>query len=182
MRVLVTGAGGYLGRELVRRLGAEAVLMTLGEDGMCLCEKAGRCVRIPTVAQAVFDVAGAGDTVIGVFTTALAIGASLHEAAVLANHAAGIVVGKVGVATASPQELLAKLNGSSRTQDAGLRMQYSGLRTQERTQRQPPSRNGRAASVRRRVRVQPRARRIVRTARVKRPAKTMHAKRRVRRR
>ncbi len=49
------------GRELVKRLNAEAVLMTLGEDGMCLCEKVGRCVHIPTVAQAVFDVAGAGD-------------------------------------------------------------------------------------------------------------------------
>jgi D-beta-D-heptose 7-phosphate kinase/D-beta-D-heptose 1-phosphate adenosyltransferase len=97
------------GRELVKRLNAESVLMTLGEGGMCLFEKAGRCVRIPTVAQAVFDVAGAGDTVIAAFTTALAIGSSLHEAAMLANYAAGIVVGKVGVATASPQELLAKL-------------------------------------------------------------------------
>jgi D-beta-D-heptose 7-phosphate kinase/D-beta-D-heptose 1-phosphate adenosyltransferase len=106
-------------RELVKRLNAESVLMTLGEDGMCLCEKAGRCVRIPTVAQAVFDVAGAGDTVIGTLTTALAIGASLHEAAVLANYAAGIVVGKVGVATASPQELLAKLQRPSTAGMAG---------------------------------------------------------------
>ncbi len=129
-------------RELVKRLNAESVLMTLGEDGMCLCEKAGRCVRIPTVAQAVFDVAGAGDTVIGTLTTALAIGASLHEAAVLANHAAGIVVGKVGVATASPQELLAKLQRP--TTSGGSRP-----RPAQRIVVQPTSRNGKLKPARR---------------------------------
>ena len=93
------------GEELLRRLHSEAVLLTMGEDGMCLFEKSGRRTRIPTVAQEVFDVAGAGDTVIGTFTLALGSGASMPEAAVLANHAAGIVVGKVGVAVVTPEEL-----------------------------------------------------------------------------
>jgi D-beta-D-heptose 7-phosphate kinase/D-beta-D-heptose 1-phosphate adenosyltransferase len=99
------------GQELLRRLRCEAVVITLGEDGMCVMEQHGRCTRIPTVAQEVFDVAGAGDTVIAALTLALASGASMPEAAVLANYAAGIVVGKIGVATASPHEVLAKLDG-----------------------------------------------------------------------
>ncbi|HEU0040245.1 MAG TPA: PfkB family carbohydrate kinase, partial [Verrucomicrobiae bacterium] len=63
--------------------------------------------HIPTVAQEVFDVSGAGDTVIATFTLAIAAGASPVEAAILSNHAASIVVGKIGTATASPGELLA---------------------------------------------------------------------------
>ncbi|MBI4354781.1 MAG: D-glycero-beta-D-manno-heptose-7-phosphate kinase [Candidatus Omnitrophica bacterium] len=102
------------GQDLLRRLRCEAVVITLGEDGMCVMEQHGRCTRIPTVAQEVFDVAGAGDTVIAALTLALASGASMPEAAVLANYAAGIVVGKVGVATANPKELLAKLDGRRR--------------------------------------------------------------------
>jgi len=97
-------------RELLRKLRCEAVLMTLGEDGMCLFEQGGRRTRIPTVAQEVFDVAGAGDTVIGTFTLALASGASMPEAAVLANIAAGIVVGKLGVAVATPEEIFSQLD------------------------------------------------------------------------
>ena len=104
------------GEELLRTLRCDAVLMTLGEEGMCLFEQAGRRTRIPTVAQEVFDVAGAGDTVIGTFTLALAGGASMPEAAVLANHAAGIVVGKLGVAVATPEELLARLDRKPSTQ------------------------------------------------------------------
>jgi len=98
------------GRELLRKLRCEAVLITLGEDGMCLFERGGRRTRIPTVAQEVFDVAGAGDTVIGTFALALASGASRPEAAVLANLTAGIVVGKLGVAVATPEEILARLD------------------------------------------------------------------------
>ena len=98
------------GREIQKRLACEGVLITLGEDGMCLFEaRPSRITRIPTVAQEVFDVAGAGDTVIGAFTLALASGAGMADAARLANHAAGIVVGKLGVAVASPEELQAKL-------------------------------------------------------------------------
>ncbi len=111
------------GAELVRRLESDAVLMTLGEDGMGLFERSGRRTRIPTVAQEVFDVAGAGDTVIAAFTLALAAGASMVDAAVLANHAAGVVVGKLGVAVTTPQELLARWNNGNqlRAQGAGLR-------------------------------------------------------------
>ena len=97
------------GEELVRKLECDGVLVTLGEDGMSLFERGGRNTRIPTVAQEVFDVAGAGDTVIAVFTLALAAGAPMEQAARIANQAAGIVVGKLGVATVSPAELLAKL-------------------------------------------------------------------------
>jgi len=82
------------------------LLITLGELGMLLCQRGQKPFHIPTVAQEVFDVSGAGDTVIAVFTLAIAAGASPLEAAVLSNHAAGIVVGKVGTATASPEELL----------------------------------------------------------------------------
>ncbi|MBI3324559.1 MAG: D-glycero-beta-D-manno-heptose-7-phosphate kinase [Candidatus Omnitrophica bacterium] len=101
------------GEELLRRLHSESVLITLGEDGMCLFEKSGRRTRIPTVAQEVFDVAGAGDTVIATFTLALAAGAPMPQAAQLANLAAGIVVGKLGVASTSPEELLARVNGQT---------------------------------------------------------------------
>ena len=101
------------GRELQRRLDSDAVLITMGEDGMCLFERFGRRTRIPTVAQEVFDVAGAGDTVIAAFTVALAAGAPMAEAAVVANHAAGIVVGKLGVAVTTPQEILTRWNGGT---------------------------------------------------------------------
>jgi D-beta-D-heptose 7-phosphate kinase/D-beta-D-heptose 1-phosphate adenosyltransferase len=83
------------------------LLITLGELGMLLCQRGQPPFHIHTVAQEVFDVSGAGDTVIATFTLAIAAGASPIEAAVLANHAAGIVVGKVGTATASVAELLA---------------------------------------------------------------------------
>jgi len=97
------------GEEIVRRLECAGVLMTLGEDGMCLFERSGARTRIPTVAQEVFDVAGAGDTVIAAFTLALASGAGMAQAARIANYAAGIVVGKLGVAVATSEELRAKL-------------------------------------------------------------------------
>ena len=96
-------------KEILQRLKSDALLITLGEDGMCLFERSGRRVQIPTVAQEVFDVAGAGDTVIGAFTLALASGAGFQEAACIANYAAGIVVGKVGVAVVTPDELGKKL-------------------------------------------------------------------------
>ena len=101
------------GRELLRRLDCDGVLMTLGEDGMHLFERGGDETRIPTVTQEVFDVAGAGDTVIATFTLALASGATMTQAARLANHAAGLVVGKLGVACASPQELAERVGVSA---------------------------------------------------------------------
>jgi D-beta-D-heptose 7-phosphate kinase/D-beta-D-heptose 1-phosphate adenosyltransferase len=97
-------------REIMGYLNLESILITLGEHGMSLFEKSGRFTHIPTVAQEVFDVSGAGDTVIGTFTLSLCAGASLLEAAHIANFAAGIVVGKVGTAVTSRQELLKKLS------------------------------------------------------------------------
>ncbi len=94
------------GAELLKYLGSKAVLLTLGESGMRLFEKAKKPFHIDTVAREVFDVSGAGDTVIATFTLALASGATFEQAAVISNFAAGIVVGKMGVATASPEELL----------------------------------------------------------------------------
>jgi bifunctional ADP-heptose synthase (sugar kinase/adenylyltransferase) len=72
---------------------------------MTLFEQGKKPVTIPTVAQEVYDVTGAGDTAIGVFALSMASGATFSEAAVLANHAAGIVVGKIGTATATKNEM-----------------------------------------------------------------------------
>jgi len=95
--------------EIIRYLDLGSLLVTLGEQGMRLFEKGGRTTYIPTVAQEVFDVSGAGDTVISVFTLGLCSGGSLQEAAHLANFAAGIVVGKIGTATTTRKELLEKI-------------------------------------------------------------------------
>jgi rfaE bifunctional protein kinase chain/domain len=95
---------------LLNELQPAVLLITLGELGMLLCLRDQPPVHIPTVAQEVFDVSGAGDTVIATFTLAIAAGASPLEAAVISNHAAGIVVGKIGTATVSPDELLASFN------------------------------------------------------------------------
>jgi D-beta-D-heptose 7-phosphate kinase/D-beta-D-heptose 1-phosphate adenosyltransferase len=102
-------ADGALREAVDRLLGRFApalLLVTLGEQGMLLCQKGAAPHHIPTVAREVFDVSGAGDTVIATFTLAVAAGASPLEAAILANHAAGVVVGKVGTAVVTPEELL----------------------------------------------------------------------------
>jgi D-beta-D-heptose 7-phosphate kinase/D-beta-D-heptose 1-phosphate adenosyltransferase len=83
------------------------LLVTLGELGMLLCRRDQPPFHVPTVAREVFDVSGAGDTVIAAFTLAIAAGASPIEATVFSNHAAGVVVGKRGTATVSPSELAA---------------------------------------------------------------------------
>jgi len=93
--------------KLLRELEPALLLITLGDQGMLLCQRGQKPFHIPTVAQEVFDVSGAGDTVIASFTIAIAAGASPMEAAVVSNHAAGVVVGKVGTATVTPEELLA---------------------------------------------------------------------------
>ena len=95
------------GRRIVKTLGCEAALITRGEQGMSLFPREARTVHIPTTAREVYDVTGAGDTVIATLGLALAAGASLTQGAVLANYAAGVVVGKLGTATVSPAELLA---------------------------------------------------------------------------
>ncbi len=95
--------------QILEYLQLESMLVTLGEHGMKLLERSGRLTHIPTVAQEVFDVSGAGDTVIGTFTLGLCCGASFLEAAHIANFAAGIVVGKVGTAVTTRKELLERL-------------------------------------------------------------------------
>lgn len=91
-----------------RRLGCENLLLTLGEHGVALSTGTGDHVRIPAVARSVYDVSGAGDTVTAVVAVALASGADVVAASILANHAAAIEVGKAGVATVLPEEILAQ--------------------------------------------------------------------------
>jgi D-beta-D-heptose 7-phosphate kinase/D-beta-D-heptose 1-phosphate adenosyltransferase len=100
-----------VGEKLLDRFNCEVVLITRGEHGMVLFER-GRKKEFPvqTTAIEVFDVTGAGDTVIGVMGLGLAAGASFREAAVIANYAAGIVVGKLGTATVTPGELKEAIN------------------------------------------------------------------------
>ena len=94
------------GRRLMETFHFGSLLVTRGEEGMTLFEENGAITHIPTVAKEVYDVTGAGDTVIGTFALAVAAGASAQEAAALANGAAGIAVGKVGTATVTREELL----------------------------------------------------------------------------
>ncbi|MBP7162084.1 MAG: D-glycero-beta-D-manno-heptose-7-phosphate kinase [Candidatus Omnitrophica bacterium] len=94
------------GAQLLKFMELESLLITLGEHGLMLFERGKKPVRIPTKAQDVFDVTGAGDTVISVYTLGLSAGVSKFQAADLANYAAGIVVGKMGVVTVTPEELL----------------------------------------------------------------------------
>ncbi len=98
------------GWAILKALNSRTVLITLGENGMCLFQKgASRPLAIPTIAQEVFDVSGAGDTVISAFTLSLCCGATNVEAAHIANCAAGIVVGKVGIAVVTREELIARI-------------------------------------------------------------------------
>jgi rfaE bifunctional protein kinase chain/domain len=93
--------------EVLSRLKVDNLLVTLGADGMVLVTKDGSLTQIPSIARQIYDVSGAGDTVTAWLGTALAAGASVREAAQLANYAAGVEVGKPGVATVSPEEVLA---------------------------------------------------------------------------
>ena len=98
---------------LLEQLRPALLLITLGELGMLLCQRGQGPIHIPTLAKEVFDVSGAGDTVIASFTLAISAGASPLEAALISNHAAGMVVGKIGTATVTPEELLASFGGKS---------------------------------------------------------------------
>ncbi|MFH1008364.1 MAG: D-glycero-beta-D-manno-heptose-7-phosphate kinase [Candidatus Latescibacterota bacterium] len=97
------------GRRILDQVEAECVLITRGEGGMSVFERGGAVTHIPTHAQEVYDVSGAGDTVMGTFSLAICAGASWKAAAYLSNLAAGVVVGKVGTATASREEILFRL-------------------------------------------------------------------------
>ena len=94
-------------RSIRERVACDSVLITRGDRGMLLLEGNNEPIYVETAAREVFDVTGAGDTVIATLGAALAGGATMLEAATLANHAAGIVVGKIGTATATADELLA---------------------------------------------------------------------------
>jgi D-beta-D-heptose 7-phosphate kinase/D-beta-D-heptose 1-phosphate adenosyltransferase len=99
------------GRRLLERWQCGLLLITLGDDGMVLLESDGRSpLHIPARAREVFDVSGAGDTAISVLAMALAAGAAPQEAADLANRASGIVVGKLGTATVTPEEIAATVD------------------------------------------------------------------------
>ena len=88
------------------RLGVEHLLLTLGEEGMALLSADGEIGRIPTTAREVYDVVGAGDTVTAYLATILASGGTPAEAAIIANFAAGVEVGKIGAATMKTEEVL----------------------------------------------------------------------------
>ena len=100
------------GETIRQRLGCQSVLVTRGEKGMSLFETDGSSFHVPTMARQVYDVTGAGDTVIATLALALATGASMRDGAVLANHAAGIVVGMVGTATVSGSQLTEAVGGA----------------------------------------------------------------------
>jgi D-beta-D-heptose 7-phosphate kinase/D-beta-D-heptose 1-phosphate adenosyltransferase len=106
------------GAALLQRWQAAAVLITRGEEGMSLFVAGAPARHFPTVARHVYDVTGAGDTVIATCALALGAGASLETAALLANHAAGIVVGEVGTATVSAAQLKADV-GQGRARRKG---------------------------------------------------------------
>jgi D-beta-D-heptose 7-phosphate kinase/D-beta-D-heptose 1-phosphate adenosyltransferase len=99
------------GKQIISELTCRSVLITQGRDGMTLFENSGEITHIPTVAKKVFDVTGAGDTVIGSFSLGLASGLDLKSAAILSNFAAGIVVGEVGTSTVSAEDLKKTIGG-----------------------------------------------------------------------
>ncbi|MBI4850101.1 MAG: D-glycero-beta-D-manno-heptose-7-phosphate kinase [Nitrospirae bacterium] len=94
------------GNTLLKKLRCKAVIITRGDEGMTLFEKNGKVTNIPTCAREVYDVSGAGDTVIATLTLCHSAGASLKDSTIIANHAAGIVVAKVGTAVATQEEIL----------------------------------------------------------------------------
>jgi D-beta-D-heptose 7-phosphate kinase/D-beta-D-heptose 1-phosphate adenosyltransferase len=102
-------------RILLKRLKCHTLVITRGEDGMAIFEPHRKPLLVPTEAKKVYDVTGAGDTVIGTMALALGAGASIRRAAELANHAAGIVVGKVGTATVNQKELIEAMRENLQT-------------------------------------------------------------------
>jgi len=103
----------HRGMQLINNLDIEALLVTRSERGMTLLQKSHPPIHLPTKAQEVFDVTGAGDTVIAMLATAIAAGEDLSNAMALANLAAGVVVGKLGTATVTPAELQQAMRGEA---------------------------------------------------------------------
>jgi D-glycero-beta-D-manno-heptose-7-phosphate kinase len=102
-------------RELSRLLDCENVLLTRGEKGMTLLAKGGSYTHLPTKARKVADVSGAGDTVISTFTVAIVSGATVTEAAAIANHAGGIVCGEVGIAPVDKERLFTEVTNDQKS-------------------------------------------------------------------
>ena len=98
------------GKTILSKISSQYLILKRGEQGLSVFEREKKALHVPTLAQEVYDVTGAGDTVIAVSSLALLAGASIQEAALLANIAAGIVVGKLGTATLSQAELIAALH------------------------------------------------------------------------
>lgn len=107
--------------KLLAELQLDALLITRSEAGMSLFPMEGRAVHIPTVAREVFDVTGAGDTVISVLSVGLACGLSMAEAAWVANVAAGIAVGKLGTSTVAPEEIVAEVGHGTKDSDSKIK-------------------------------------------------------------
>jgi rfaE bifunctional protein kinase chain/domain len=122
---------GRAARILMERTGAKHVLITRGEHGMTLYSKKGRPLSVPAVARQVYDVSGAGDTVMSTLTLALAAGAPIERAVTLANVAAGVVVEKLGTATATADEILkfATVEGVARPKAATVPRKKSRARS-----------------------------------------------------
>ena len=116
LQSLERAADGLLGG-----LELDALLITRSEAGMSLFQTLGAAVHIPTVAREVFDVTGAGDTVISVLSLGLACGLALPEAAWIANVAAGIAVGKLGTSTVSPEEIVAEVGHGMKDSDSKIK-------------------------------------------------------------
>ena len=104
--------------KILKRLQCSYLLITRGEQGMALFDRKGKVTHIPTRAKEVYDVSGAGDTAIGVLTVAIAAGASITEAATMANHAAGIVCAEVGIVPVAKEELTRAMKQAARETDS----------------------------------------------------------------
>ncbi len=102
------------GKTLLKKLRCRAILITRGSEGMTLFEKSGKVTHIPTYAKEVYDVTGAGDTVIASFSLCHSAGAVLADSARFANHAAGIVVGETGTAVVTPEEIMASIRANEK--------------------------------------------------------------------
>lgn len=96
---------------ILRHLECEIVIVTRGEEGMSILKKGGEIFHLPVVAKEVYDVTGAGDTVVAVLSLCLGAGIDIGESAKLANYAASIVVGKIGTAVVTKEELLERIKG-----------------------------------------------------------------------
>ena len=96
-------------QKLINKLNCSYIVITLGSKGMFICDNQNKSWQIPTFSQEVYDVSGAGDTVISTLMLAITANCDIKTASIIANHAAGVVCGKVGAATVSPQEILRSL-------------------------------------------------------------------------